>query len=31
MEYLGVDTCILIEYGFNFLNPRVFNLSLIHI
>lgn len=25
MEYLGVDTCILIEYVFNFLNPRVFN------
>lgn len=25
MEYQGVDTGILIEHGFNFLNPRVFN------
>lgn len=25
MEYQDVDTGILIEHGFNFLNPRVFN------
>ena len=25
MEYQGVDTGILIEHGFNFLNPRVFD------
>lgn len=25
MEYQDVDTGILIEHGFNFLNPRAFN------